>query len=102
MLIFLREYMEMCFHGNQLSWVIKHPFISLCFKYHFLSFICFSYMLAPVISNLDEIYCISEEEIRLREVDAGKSCDFVKFNLKCLTVHYDQEIKEQISRFVIF
>ena len=27
-LILKREYMEMCFHGNQLSWAIKHPFIS--------------------------------------------------------------------------
>ena len=49
--------MEMCFHGNQLSWAIKHPFISLCFKYHSPGFICFSTVLAPVISSLDEIYC---------------------------------------------
>ena len=45
-LIFLREYMEMCFHGNQLSWGIKHP-----------GFICLSSMLAPVIPSLDGIYC---------------------------------------------
>ena len=32
-LIFQREYMEMCFHGNQLSWGIKHPLISLRSKY---------------------------------------------------------------------
>ena len=49
--------MEMCFHGNQLSWGIKHPFISLYSKYHSPSFICLSTMLAPVISSLDEIYC---------------------------------------------
>ena len=61
MLIFLREYMEMCFHGNQLSWVIKHPFISLYSKYHSPSFICLSIMLAPVISSLDEIYCICQQ-----------------------------------------
>ena len=48
----------MRFHGNQLSWAIKHPFISLCFKYHSPGFICFSTMLAPVISSLDEIYCM--------------------------------------------
>ena len=47
----------MCFHGNQLSWAIKHPLISLCFKYYFPGFICFPTMLAPVISSLDEIYC---------------------------------------------
>ena len=57
MLIFLREYMEMCFHGNQLSWGIKHPFISLYSKYHSPGFICLSTMLAPVISSLDGIYC---------------------------------------------
>ena len=49
--------MEMCFHGNQLSWGIKHPFISLCSEYHSPYFICLSTMLAPVISSLDEIYC---------------------------------------------
>ena len=47
----------MRFHGNQLSWAINHPFISLCFKYHSPGFICVSTMLAPVISSLDEIYC---------------------------------------------
>ena len=47
----------MRFHSNQLSWVINYPFISLCFKYHSPGFICFSTMLAPVISSLDEIYC---------------------------------------------
>ena len=26
---FLRKCMEMCFHGNKLSWAIKHPFITL-------------------------------------------------------------------------
>ena len=56
-LIFYREYMEMCFHGNQLSWGIKHSLISLWSNYHFPVFICFSTMLAPVISSLDEIYC---------------------------------------------
>ena len=47
----------MCFHGNQLSWAIKHPVISLCLKYHSPGFIIFPTMLAPVISSLDEIYC---------------------------------------------
>ena len=50
--------MEMCFHGNQLSWGIKHPIISLYSKYHSPGFICLSTMLAPVIPSLDEIYCI--------------------------------------------
>ena len=48
----------MCFHGNQLSWAIKHPVISLYLKYHTPGFICFPTILAPVISSLDEIYCI--------------------------------------------
>ena len=55
---YLKEkYIEMRFHGNQLSWVIKHPFNRLCFKYHSPGFICFSTILAPVISILDKIYC---------------------------------------------
>ena len=49
----------MRFHSNQLSSAINLPFISLCFEYHSPGFICFSAMLAPVISSLDEIYCIS-------------------------------------------
>ena len=47
----------MCFHGNQLSWVLKHPFISLYSKYHSSGFICSPTMLAPVVSSLDGIYC---------------------------------------------
>ena len=50
--------MEMCFHGNRVSWGINHSFISLYSKYQPPSFICSSIMLAPVISSLDEIYCI--------------------------------------------
>ena len=61
--------MEMCFHGNQLSWAKKHPFISLCFKYHSLGFICFSTMLAPVISSLDEIYCTIFKSIHNFRID---------------------------------
>ena len=57
-LIFWWEYMEMCFHGNRISWGINHSFISLYSKYQPYSFICSSIMLAPVISSLDEIYCI--------------------------------------------
>ena len=56
-LIFWWEYMEMCFHGNRISWGINHFFISLYSKNQPLSFICSSIMLAPVISTLDEIYC---------------------------------------------
>ena len=55
--------MEMCFHGNQLSWGIKHPFISLYSKYHSPGFICFSSMLAPVIPSLDGIYCTISDDI---------------------------------------
>ena len=40
--------MEMCFHSNQLSWGIKHPFINLYSKYHSPGFICLSTMLAPL------------------------------------------------------
>ena len=50
--------MEMCFHGNQLSWGINHLLISLLSKYRSPAFIRFSSMLAPVISSLDEIYCM--------------------------------------------
>ena len=59
-LIFKREYMEMCFHGNQLSWGIKHPLISLWSKYCSPGFIRLSTVLAPVISSLDEIYCTTK------------------------------------------
>ena len=48
----------MRFHGNQISWAIKHPFISSCLKYHSPGLIFSSTMLAPVISSLDEIYCM--------------------------------------------
>ena len=50
--------MEMCFHGNQLSWAIKHRIISLYLKYHSLGYIFFPTMLAPVILSLDKIYCM--------------------------------------------
>ena len=52
--ILQRKYMEMCFHSNKHPWAIKHPFISLYFRYHSPGFICFSTMLA---SSLDKIYC---------------------------------------------
>ena len=42
---------------NQLSWATKHLFINSFFKYHYLGFINFATMHAPVISSLDEIYC---------------------------------------------
>ena len=56
-LIFWREFMEMCLHGNQPLWGIKHPIISLQSKYHSPGIIRFFIMLAPVMSSLDEIYC---------------------------------------------
>lgn len=49
----------MCFHGNRVSWGINYSFISLYSKYQPSSFICSPIMLAPIISSLDEIYCIS-------------------------------------------
>ena len=51
----------MRFHSNQLSWAIKRPFISLSLKYHFPDFILFSTMLAPIMSCLDEIYCMCKK-----------------------------------------
>ena len=56
----------MRFHGNQLSWAIKHHFISLCSKYQSPGFNCFPTMLAPVISSLDEIYCRKKKIKRRR------------------------------------
>ena len=47
----------MCFHGNQLSWGIKHPFISLNSKYQSLKYVCLLIMNAPVFPSLDDIYC---------------------------------------------
>ena len=58
-LIFWREYMEIGFHGNRILWGINHSLISLYFKYQLSSFFCSSLMLNPIISSLDEIYCIS-------------------------------------------
>ena len=49
--------MEMCFHGNRVSWGINHSFINLYSKYQPPSFICSPIMLVPVISSLNEIYC---------------------------------------------
>ena len=61
--------MEMYFHGNQLSWRIKHPFISLYFKYHSSGFICLFSMLAPVISSLDGINCMIMNEMTSKMSD---------------------------------
>ena len=47
----------MCFHSNQHPWAIKHPFISLYFKYQSLKFICLSVVNSPVFPSLDDIYC---------------------------------------------
>ena len=58
-LIFWREYLEICFHGNWISWGINHFFINSYSKYQPPTFICSSIMLAPVISSLDKIYCTS-------------------------------------------
>ena len=47
----------MRFHSNQLSWSIKHHFISVCSKYQSSGFIRFATILAPDILSLDKIYC---------------------------------------------
>ena len=49
--------METCFHGNRPSQATNHYFTSLYSKYQSPCFICFSILLAPSISSLDEIYC---------------------------------------------
>ena len=72
--------MEMCFHGNQLSWRIKHPLISLWSKYCSPTFIRLSTMLAPVIPSLDEIYCIS--------LDRELSYDFVQILVMLSFIHH--------------
>ena len=59
----------MRFHSNQLSWAIKHPLINQYFKYHSPDFICFVTMPAPVISSLDEIYCIFELDNDIKILD---------------------------------
>ena len=66
-LILLREYMEMCFHGNQNPWAIKHPFISLYFKYQSLRFICLSVMNSPVFPSLDDIYCTMTSNVAFND-----------------------------------
>ena len=47
----------MHFHGNQLSWAIKHHFISLYFKYQSHKYICLPAMNSPIFPSLDDIYC---------------------------------------------
>ena len=69
--------MEMCFHGNQISWGITHPIISLCCKYHSPGFICLSIILSPVISSLDGIYCRS----------SGLRCSWMKLKEKIYNIH---------------
>ena len=66
-LILQREYMEMCFHGNQHSWAIKHPFISLYSKYQSLNFICLPVMKTPVFLSLDDIYCTIVEATSFKQ-----------------------------------
>ena len=50
----------MRFHSNQRPWAIKHPFISLYFKYQSLKFVCLPVMNSPVFPSLDDIYCTSK------------------------------------------
>ena len=77
-LTFQREYMEMCFHGNQLSWGIKH----LWPKYHSPAVIRFSTMFAPVISSQDEIYCIKNRHKWTRESSGRLTKRSVKLRLR--------------------
>ena len=55
--------MEMCFHGNQYPWAIKHNFISLYSEHQSLNFIRLPVMNSPVFPSLDNIYCISVHDI---------------------------------------
>ena len=51
-LIFQLEYIEMCFYGNQRPLPIKHPLISLHFKYYFLNSIAFLTWVPPYFQFL--------------------------------------------------
>ena len=94
-LIFWREYMEMCFHGNHISWGINHSFISLYSKYQPLSFICSSIMLAPVISSLDEIYCMP-----YRRACLNSGCALLK--LHCICKKYKKNHKNKMLKYFKF
>ena len=86
--------MEMCFHGNQLSWAIKHPIISLCLKYHSPGFICFPTILAPVISSLDEIYCSYLYLFwRLQSKNDILMFCCISFVVFCLLLHWFENLK---------
>ena len=60
----------MCFHSNQHPWAIKHPFISLYFKYQSLKFICHPVVNSPVFPSLDDIYC-RIDALRVMKFDTG-------------------------------
>ena len=82
----------MRFHGNQLSWAIKHLFISLCFKYHFPGFFLYFTMLAPVISSLDEIYCTLSHFKLFQSAPPPKSAPPIFFSV----LHFSEEIWTEI------
>ena len=75
----------MRFHGNQVSWGINYSFISVYSKYQPTSFICSSIVLAPVISSLEEIYCMKKKGKILTIHD--KSGDFSSIHAKITRVH---------------
>ena len=74
-LIFQRECMEMCLHGNQHPSSIKHTFISYYSKYQSARFICLPNMNSPVILILDDIYCT-------KFIDSYDNNDFYLYSLQ--------------------
>ena len=67
-LILQREYMELCFHGNQHLSSIKHHFISLCSKYQFFMYFCFPNMNSPIFQSLDNFYCMLFSNLKVRKM----------------------------------
>ena len=63
-LIFQREYIEMCFYGSQHPSSIKYPLNNLYSKYHPFMFICLLNINSPVFPSLDVIYCTQDKSLR--------------------------------------
>ena len=60
----------MCSHGNQHLSSIKHPFISLYYKYQPFIFIYLPAMNSPVFPSLHDIYC-SFSQLKRTDQDSG-------------------------------
>ena len=48
----------MCFHGNQLSWGIKHPLITLPSKDHFPLYLCFHNACSHYLKSRRDQLCL--------------------------------------------